>query len=123
MKKILLLCFIMIFAIIGCSVDTGKLPNRQPDVTGLIYDIDAESQRILVVSGIDNIDIAYDEWFEKGNFAAFFKISEDTTISTGDKSVDFSALKKGKKVELWHTGVLAESYPMQGEAIYIKIIE
>lgn len=121
MKKILALCLIMIFVFVGCSTD--KLPDKEPDVIGLIYEIEDESQRILVVKDIENVNIPYDEWFEAGNYAAFFKVDKDTTIIDNENVVDFSSLKKGQKVELWHTGILAESYPMQGQAVYINIIE
>ncbi|WP_312811248.1 DUF3221 domain-containing protein [Sedimentibacter sp.] len=124
MKKcLILLSFIMIFTIAGCTAASDKLPDRDPDAIGLIYEVDAESQRILVVSDIENVDISYEEWFEAGKYAAFFKVTKDTTINDDGTVTDFSSLKKGQKVEVWHTGVLAESYPMQGEAVYINIIE
>lgn len=121
MKKILALCLVMIFIFIGCSSD--KLPNKEPDVVGLIYKIENESQRILVVKDIESVNIPYDEWFEAGNYAAFFKVDKDTTIIKDENTLDFSALEIGQKVELWHTGILAESYPMQGQAVYINIID
>ncbi len=122
MKRLLALCLTMIFTVVGCT-SSDKLPDRDPDVIGLIYEVDKEGQRILVVSDIENVDITYDEWFKAGKYAAFFKIDKDTTIIDDDKVMDFSSLKKGQKVELWHTGILAESYPMQGQAAYINIIE
>lgn len=122
MKKILALCLIMIFIFVGCT-SSDKLPDRAPDVIGLIYEIDTESQRILVVSDIESVDITYDEWFEAGKYAAFFRVTEDTTITDNGTEMDFTSLKVGQKVELWHAGILAESYPMQGEAVYINIID
>lgn len=123
MKKILILCLIMTFIVVGCSATNNNLPDKPFDMTGLIYELDTENQRILVVSNIDNVDIPYEEWSEGGNSAAFFKITEKTIINFEDKNVDFSTLEEGQKVEVWHTGVLAESYPMQGEAVYIKIVD
>lgn len=122
MKKILILCFITALLIVGCSATSGKIPNRPPDAVGLIYDMDIENQRILVVSDIDNVDIAYEKWFEAGKYAAFFKVTNNTIINDDSEEVDFSSLSKGLKVEIWHTGAVAESYPMQGEASYINII-
>ncbi|WP_313347118.1 DUF3221 domain-containing protein [Sedimentibacter sp.] len=123
MKKcLILLSFIMIFTMAGCTSASNKLPDRDPDAIGLIYEIDAESQRILVVSDIENVDITYDEWFEAGKYAVFFKVTEDTIINDNGTVSDFSSLKEGQKVEIWHTGVLAESYPMQGEAVYVNIV-
>lgn len=119
MKKLLALCLIMIFIFVSCTSD--KLPGRDPDVIGLIYKI--ENERILVVSDIESVDITYDEWFEAGKYAAFFSIDKDTTIIKNEKVVDFSSLEKGQKVEVWHTGILAESYPMQGKAVYINILD
>lgn len=113
----------MIFTITGCASTSNKLPDREPDAIGLIYDVDNDGQRILVVSDIESVDIEYNEWFEAGKYAAYFKITEKTTINDKGTIADFSSLKKGQKVEIWHTGILAESYPMQGEAVYVNIIE
>ncbi len=124
MKKILIvLSLVMVFALSGCTSDSNKLPAKDPDVIGLIYKVDTESQRILVVSDIENIDITYDEWFEAGKYAVFFKVTEDTKINDNGTIKEFSSLKEGQKVAVWHTGILAESYPMQGEAVYVNIID
>lgn len=124
MKKLLiLLSLIMIFALSGCVSTSNKLPDRDSDAVGLIYDIDTEGRRILVVSDIESADIAYDEWFQAGKYAAYFKITEKTVINDNGAITDFSSLRKGQRVEIWHTGILAESYPMQGEAVYVNIID
>lgn len=122
MKKILVVLF-TILILVGCQLtNQTKVPEREADVVGLIYQLESDNNSILVVSGIEDIDIPYDEWFEEGKYAVVFRIEKDTIIINGKDKLDFSLLKEGQRVKVWHTGVLAESYPMQGEAVYVEVL-
>lgn len=124
MRKLLILCVVITFVIVGCSfLSKDNITSRDPDAIGLVYEVYEERQSILVVSDIDDINIDYDEWFAAGNYAAVFSTEDDTTYYKGNYQVDFDSLKKGQEVKVWHTGSLAESYPMQGVAIKIVIID
>ena len=115
MKKIIFLVAILLIPILtGCSAKTS------PDITGLLYQM--EDDFILVVEGIDDLNTPYDEWFEKGNLAIVFQVTGKTAIFLENKKATRSELKTGQKVEVWATGGLAKSYPMQGTAKRINII-
>lgn len=121
MKKMIILGFIAIFVLVGCSQNPYK--DTEPDVEGLIYNIQEEDNRFLVVADIEDVDVPYDQWFEAGNYAVEFRVDDNTIIKRGKTKLKFSDLEKGQRIKVWHTGVLAESYPMQGEAVYIEIVD
>jgi hypothetical protein len=117
MKRMLTL---LIFAAFITTI-AGCTPAAPPEITGLIYSI--ADDKILVVEGIDTADIAYEEWFEKGNNAIFFTINRDTALQKNGKKISFEQLEAGQKVEVWSTGGLMKSYPMQGTAKKIAVLE
>ncbi len=115
LKKIILAISILLIPVVtGCS---AKAPA---DITGLVYQM--EDGFILVVEGISDITTSYDEWFEKGNKAIFFEVNDKTGIYMGSKKASMKELKAGQKVEVWSTGALAKSYPMQGTAKKVNIL-
>ena len=110
------LAFVAAAAVNGC---TQAAPDTPPDIAGLIYSVEGES--FLVVEGIDTADIAYDQWFEKGNNAAAFTINRDTVLQKEGKEITFDQLEKGQQVQVWSTGGLMKSYPQQGTAKKVVI--
>ncbi len=115
LKKIILV--IIIFLI---SVVTGCSPKTPADITGLIYQM--ENGSILVVEGISDPTMPYEEWFEKGNYAIVFAVNDKTSIYAGTKKASINELKAGQKAEVWATGALAKSYPLQGTAKQVNIL-
>jgi hypothetical protein len=111
----------LLTALAGCLAVSGADEDTPPEMTGLIFDIDGG--RILVVAGIEDANISYDTWFEAGNRAAWFAVTGDTVIKRGGKTVSADQLEKGMKVQVWAVGPMAESYPEQGEAKKIVIVE
>jgi hypothetical protein len=105
------------------AVVSGCTPTvaGPPDITGMIYSIEAES--FLVVEGIDSADIPYEEWFEDGRNAIVFTVTGDTVLQKGKEVISFEQLDAGQTVEVWSTGVLLDSYPQQGTAKKVVVLE
>ncbi|OPL14826.1 MAG: hypothetical protein AVO34_01505 [Firmicutes bacterium ML8_F2] len=117
------LTFLILFIMAtGCTA--GQPENDTEEmipISGLIYEI--EAGKILVVSDIEDVNIPRQLWFEGGKRAIYFAVDEDTVIDLDSKQVGHDKLARGQKVDVWHEGFLAESYPEQGKAIKISIVE
>lgn len=120
-KFLLFIMFAVLLTAAGCAVVSGADEETTPEITGLIFAVDGN--KILVVKGIENTDIAYDEWFEAGHRAIYFTITGSTEIRYSGKKVSMEKLEKGQKVQVWPVGHLMESYPEQGEARKVVVME
>lgn len=126
MKKmiILFLLYFLIFLLLsaGCtSEQPAGGPGEVEPISGLIYEI--EGHTILVVSGIEDVNITRQLWFEEGKRAVYFAVNNDTLVEVAGEQAGSDALERGQKVNVWHEGFLAESYPEQGKAVKIAIVE
>jgi len=110
---------------IGCSIPGIFEPGvdyGDPDITGLIYS--AEEDQILVVAGIERVDIPYAEWFEGGKEAIQFRITEETVLQdAGGEELTLADLARGQAVEAWADGALMESYPARGDARRVVVLQ
>ncbi len=95
--------------------------ESDPEMTGVIF-TRGEGQ-ILVVVGLDDVDIPYDEMLELGKRAAYLEVTGKTVMEKEGKKIAFTDLQEGDAVRVWVTGHLAESYPEQGEAKRIVVID
>ncbi|MGM0689665.1 MAG: DUF3221 domain-containing protein [Bacillota bacterium] len=127
MKKMLyfltLAVVLIMLAGAGCSTEQGE-PGPEPGaepISGTVYSI--EDGRILVVSGIEDVNIPRSEWFEQGNRAVYFAIEGDTVVELNSEQVDAGLIARGQKVDVYHEGFLAESYPEQGKALKVVITD
>lgn len=127
MKKtvcfLILTSFLVMLIGTGCSPEDNDL-NHEPGagpISGTVYSI--ENGRILVVSDLDDVNIPRSEWFEQGKRAVYFAIDEDTLVELNGEQVDADLIARGQKVDVYHQGVLAESYPEQGKAVEIVITD
>lgn len=103
----------------GCSREAeGPEP---PAVTGIINAV--EDNVILVVEGIEKGGLPAEEWMESGYRAVNFTVTGDCIIERDGETVSPDQLVVGLKVEVWADGPLAESYPEQGKAKRIVILE
>lgn len=125
MKKVLYLLMITVILIMfsgtGCSVN-GDEPNQEPGqepISGTVYSI--EDGRILLVSDLENVNIPRSEW--EGNRAVYFAIEDDTAVELDGEQVDTSFIARGQKVDVYHEGFLAESYPEQGKALRVVVTD
>lgn len=95
----------------------GTVIEQQPNLhmdEGVLIQKDENSERWLIT-----------EYNEDGTVTAtWFKISEDTTLETGDGDIlTKSDLKVGQKVEAWSIGEIAESYPEQAQAARLVLLD
>ncbi len=108
---------------LGCSTEDNDI-NHEPGagpISGTVYSI--ENERILVVSNLDNVNIPRSEWFEQGKRAVYFAVDEETTVELNGEQVGIDLIARGQKVDVYHEGFLAESYPEQGKAVKIVITD
>ncbi len=69
-----------------------------------------EDGRILVVSGIADVNIPRSEWFEQGNRAVYFAIEDDTIVELNGEQVDVGLIARGQKVDDYHCQILINFY-------------
>ncbi len=120
---VILLALLLFTALSGCAGNTAEEPETpgQDPVTGIIYLV--EENRILVIGTLEDVNVPMDYWFERGYRAVYFAVEEDTVIETGDGQSTDEQLARGQKVEVYHEGFLAESYPEQGKALKVVITD
>lgn len=104
----------------GCMTAGDDPVDEISHHSGLIYSI--EENRILVVHDINSVNIPWNSWFEAGNRAIVFSITADTVIELEGETVSSDKLKRGQTVEVLYSGALAESYPEQGAADKVIIV-
>lgn len=103
------------FALIGCS---GNTPSADPAIRGNISSISRTPDGVgaILVEG----PIADGTTLDKAALA----ITADTqVVSAAGKDVDPETLEVGMRVEVWITGPVRESYPVQADAAVIEILE
>lgn len=117
------LLLMLVLSVTGCSVSAEEpidIPEQEP-ISGIIYRL--EDNRILVVDGITDVNIPWSEWFEQGYRAISFAVDDDTTVELSGEVVTTDNLARGQRVEVYHEGFLAESYPERGKALMVVITE
>lgn len=117
MKKLqlCLVCLGIILTLIGCAKDKDPIGFRG-EITKLVAS-ENNNQITILVEGIQEKDVSYDK--------AYVTITEKTKIYSGNsnKSVSATELKEGQKVEGVFEGAVAESYPVQGTAKSVRILD
>jgi len=127
----MLLRYIRLLAVLGLlmglmvvAVDCASAPKAletEADFTGFITEINPVGKggtlgQILVESHIDKLVDKY-----------MVTIKEETLIFGQDgenrRKVAFEALETKKQVQIWFTGPIMESFPMQGTAQQVVTIE
>lgn len=124
-KLLLITVLVLMLALFGtgCSGPAEEPiddPEQEP-ISGTIYRF--EDNRILVVDGITNVNIPWSKWFEQGHRAVYFTVEDDTMVELNGEEVRAENLFRGQKVEVYHEGFLAESYPEQGKALKVIITD
>ncbi|MFZ5987624.1 MAG: DUF3221 domain-containing protein [Bacillota bacterium] len=122
MKRILLLVFgiVIIIGAVGCSKSIDSKENGKIGIRGQITKVlRNESNNIsgVLVEGEVESDTSYDK--------ASVEVAEDTKIYKGNTGQKLSVedLKENLKVEVVFEGPVAESYPVQGKAKIIRVID
>ena len=113
----------------GGSGDSGALPDGPPDITGSVESITGNARDFtspdevvgaIYVVAAPGVTSAYDR--------ASISLSGETRICTKAPGADpvpadTAALGIGRQVEVWFTGPVAESYPVQALADVIYVVE
>ena len=108
---------ILIFS--GCIIDNVDVnpTYTEPGIRGLITEINSGNGNVsILVEGNIEEDTQYDK--------ALARITDDTMIQKDDMSRLFEVtdLKVGDRVEVYFTGPVAESYPVQAVASIVRIL-
>jgi hypothetical protein len=120
-KRIVLLVLALLCLVFsGCTGAVDEPVDEVSRHSGLIYSI--EDNRILVIQNIDNVNIPWNSWFEGGKRAIVFSITAETVIELDGEAQTAELLQRGQAVEVLYSGALAESYPEQGSADKVIII-
>ncbi|GEM_PF-6365535 len=121
-KYIIIVLLVGLFLAYGFySSDEVIDPDREGStLEGIIYEL--EEDRFLMAEGIFS-----EEYQDPGDLqgdAAYVTVTEETEIvDINGEPTDFENLEIENKVYVWVEGPLMESYPMQGEAAKIEVIE
>ncbi len=119
-KTLIIIFTTLCLLFIGCAKAGDDPVDEISRHTGLIYSI--EENRILVVKDIESVNIPWSSWSEAGKRAIYFSISADTEVELDGKAVNSAILERGQTVEVWYSGGLAQSYPEQGGADKVIVI-
>lgn len=121
MKRILLILLTaaLFISAIGCVGTPNSKEQEKIGIRGLITKVsmsdDKEVSAILVEGKVES-DTIYDK--------AMVSIDKNTKISADtSKKISANELKEDMKVEIIFEGPVAESYPVQGKAKSIRVID
>ncbi len=113
MKRSILVIIVLslIILIAGCTLEDDV------GIRGEVKEIFKEDKDITGIYVEGEIDeyFAYDK--------ASISFTDKTKIYMGDNKVEINQLKEGQIVEVIFDGAVAESYPVQGKAKKVKILE
>ncbi|MBY0146293.1 DUF3221 domain-containing protein [Neobacillus niacini] len=101
MKRFVLFAFILLFIVLtGCNVngEANNNVNGEPDITGTVNEV--KSSSILV---------------EDKKLGLIW-----LSLPEGSDSKNF---EKGQSVAIWTDGKIRESYPLQGTALKIEVVD
>jgi len=106
---------LLVLALTGCSTQE---PVGSPDIRGIISAITmaetGDGGTLLVMGEIED-NTTYDR--------AYISVDADVEITDMDgKRVAFRELSPRIEVEVWFTGPVAESYPVQATAMRIVVL-
>lgn len=122
MKKILIIVLttILMISMTGCMKTSNNKNPEKIGIRGLITKVlidESKGVSAIMVEGKVESDTLHDN--------AKVGIEKGTKISTGTagQKLTASELKEGMKVEIVFQGPVMESYPVQGKAKTIRVIE
>ncbi|SDW47965.1 DUF3221 domain-containing protein [Tepidimicrobium xylanilyticum] len=117
MKRIIFISFflIILLAIAACSKEVAEKIGIRGQITEIYIDEENLFIQGILVEGEVEEDTIYD--------SANVTINDDTKILKDEQEVTVDYLEEGLTVEVVFDGPVAESYPVQGTAKEIIIIE
>lgn len=126
-RRVLLtaLAIAAVLSLTGCF--GAQRPDGPPSIRGVITSTEPQAD-----GGNGGMRVVWAEDPIIGSRAEFdaadVRVSADATIvraepeRPGAEEIAFSQLEVGDIVEVWFTGAVAESYPVQAEAEYVSVI-
>lgn len=118
MKRIVGLALILIFVLLlnGCAKEgLSQVIGIRGEIKEVYLSEDGTTISGILVEGEIQEDTMYDY--------ANVTIDENTVIYIGEEEATLEDLEEGLKVEVIFDGPVAESYPVQGRAEKINILE
>lgn len=117
MKKLSMIILLLTISMLMLSGCTKEEPvSIRGEITSLQRDyIHDRIRGSILVEGEQTEDTSYDR--------ASVRLTKDTIyVNDNNKKITIEDLKEGQIVEIWFTGSVAESYPVQATAAKVKII-
>ena len=117
MKKILslLLIVFLLMTITGCKKDV----NETVGIRGEIKEVYIDEESSLLLSFLVEGDMEDDTLYDSANVT----VNNNTKINKGEEEATMEDLTEGTTVEVVFDGQVAESYPVQGTAKKINILD
>lgn len=116
--KYLLVLFLVLLGtlslVAGCAVN--KAPHTQPDMNGVITEIDQENQAILLEQN-SKFEEGPKDWVEIEKTTKIYFENEQGKLV----QAEFAEFVTGQRVKAWYQGAILESYPRQAKAKVIII--
>ena len=113
---------IALLAVAACSGNGGyHPPSASPEIEGFVTERNAEAPTSVLVEESPEL--------EQGDRKIWFRINDETQLlrwnddAGGYGTVDPMDLAEGLRVRVWSIGPIAESYPEQGTAHTIVLLE
>ena len=117
MKKVfsLLLIFSLTLAMTGCNKDSSEIIGIRGEIKEVYLDEENSLVSIFLIEGEIEDDTRYD--------SASVTVNNNTEIYRDEEKATIEDLEEGIIVEVVFEGAVAESYPVQGIAKKIKILD
>ena len=117
MKKILslLLIFSLALVITGCNKDSNQIIGIRGEIKEVYLDEENSLVLTFLIEGEIEDDTRYD--------SASVTVNNSTDIYRGEEKATIEDLEEGITVEVVFEFAVAESYPVQGTAKKIKILD
>lgn len=109
-------------AMSGCRT-TMALPERQPDVTGVITQVSAAQGP----EAIGTLRVEENPADSSGSAKYVLTLTHETmlVVRPGEltEEIGFGDMVVGQRVQAWITGPVRESYPMQATASHVLVLD
>lgn len=112
MYRILRTTIVGLVALVAASCAAPvSLPGAAPSITGSITEVDQDGEHL------GSIRVEALPGMPAGSDQAVVRIEQSTVLLDADgRKAGFSGLKVGRRVRVWFTGPVRESYPVQADA-------
>lgn len=117
LRVFVLSCVLLAAITLAACVESGP-PTEPPSIRGTIVSVETagDDGASLLVEGQLESDTQYDRAYVRVDSATRIYDAQGRAIATGE-------LSTGVRVEVWFTGAVAESYPVQATAGAVKLLE